>query len=193
MTNHVILLGLAIAFLAGCAGTPDAPEQQPPVDPAPQATAAASPQPADPDAGGPASASCTVTVNVGAGVAGGPSMSYLGCAFGKAASGDLSRFDSALVEVAWRDPFPTVTGFDFFLVSDSCDLDPADPCSHDHVSSSEPLVRYEVPRQVLQDFGSDGLRAYATFEGVAVQQDVAIAITLVPPGVSLPAEYSALS
>jgi hypothetical protein len=191
MTNHVILAGLAIALLAGCASTPETPVQQAPLDPAPDAAAPVPTLHAD-AAPEPVSASCSVTVNVGAGVEGGPAMTYLGCAFEKAASGDLSRFASAIVEVAWKDPFPTVTGFDFFLVSDSCDLESADPCSHGHVSSSKPLIRYEVPRQVLSDFGADGLRAYASFQGVAVQQDVAIAVTLVPPGAALPAGHSAL-
>lgn len=136
---------------------------------------------------------CRATVNVGTGVSGNLHLAYVGCAFEKAASGDLARFGSALVEVVWPDPLPTVTAFQFFLLSDSCKFDGGvDPCYHDHVASPGPSVRYTVPAETLRDFGSDGLRAYASFDGVAVQQEIVIAVTLVPDGQTLAHDYTAL-
>lgn len=190
---------LLTALLSGCAGDPGTTEAADPVDPAGTAASDgdqdaqdASPGMAEPGPAEPAAATCRVTVVAGSGVQGNLQNAYNTCRFEEAAD-EVEAYGSALVEAAFPQAQPTQTRFYLYLLSESCDFSSGlEPCWHAMESSATPSVRLEAPAALLQDFGRDGLRAYASLDGVAVQQDIVIAVTLVPVGHVLPEGYTAL-
>lgn len=140
----------------------------------------------------PAVATCEVIVNAGAGIAGNFQSAYLACPFSKA-DGQPQDYGWALVEASWPDALPTSTEFYLYLLSDSCNFSGAvDPCWHALQSSATPMVRLAADAALLDEAGDDGLLAWTGMDGVAVQQRVVLAITLVPEGYVLAADYSGL-
>lgn len=183
MVSIVPLLLLASAFVAGCSS------------PVPEATVAPSGPSAQEDTSPLelAAATCEVPIVVGAGVPGTSQGSYLDCPLEKAGSG-LKRYAYAVLEADFPEASPTVTAFRLALMTDGCNLDdPVNPCSHAEATSPQAPVRLETAPGFLQDHATDGPQVRAWLEGVAAQQDVRVAVTLVPPGLALPEGYTALS
>lgn len=191
---------LLTALLSGCAGDPASE----PAGPAPggetgpdadAGVAADDAAPSAVEAGPtePAVATCRVTVVVGSGVQGNLQNAYNTCRF-EEADDRVEDYGWALVEAAFPQAQPTQTRFYLYILSESCDFSSGlEPCWHAQASSPAPSVRLETEPGLLQESGRDGLRAYASLDGVAVQQDIVIAVTLVPAGQSLPEGYTALA
>lgn len=196
----LLLCLLVTSLLAGCAGSEaaaepveDDPSQAGPAAHAGSGDSGAGAAQASPDAlAGLQTTVCAGTVRAGVGVQGNLQMGVY-CPFRDAARGDLSGYQAALVEVRWPDAMPTQTAFNLFLLSDACNFSSeGGSCNLDFAPYPNASFRYEVPLGLLRSDGDDGLRAYVSFDGPAVDQAVEIAVTLVPPGGVLPAGHSAL-
>lgn len=194
----LLLCLVTLTGLSGCADGPDPDATEPAADPATAepgqeadtVAAAEGGVPATPAALGLAVARCDATVNAGAGAAGNLQSAYLACPFAKA-EGSLSDYAWALVEADRAGPLPTATRFYLYLLSESCDFSSTTPCWHAVERSDAPRVRLVVDARLLGEVVADGPRAWTGMDGLAAQQEVALAVTLVPPGVDLPAGYSA--
>ncbi len=174
---------LALLLLAGCSGSPPAPQAGSAAPTFTQSTVPPPPPPPQVFVG-----VCEVTAGVSYGALGLTynSIAPASCPFSQAKPGDLSNLSAAILEVVWTPAAPSTTGAGLIVESDNCqsrfEVDASGPHQEQcnwgtaHGAASPLVVRLDQP--VFGAAGDQNLTVLVLPEGVTVSQPFTVYVSL---------------